>query len=79
MLTNNICRPHTSGIITYHVSDHLMSFCIVEGKVKRIKDTPKYIEKILKNSCSLCYNLTKITWLQFRGASLGNGRKCDVR
>ena len=45
MLTNNICsRPHTSGIITYHVSDHFMSFCIVEGKVKRIKDTPKYIE-----------------------------------
>ena len=45
VLTNNICsRPHTSGIITYHVSDHVMSFCIVEGKVKRIKDTPNYIE-----------------------------------
>ena len=44
MLTNSKCRPHTSGIMTYHVSDHFMSFCIVEGKNKRIKDTPKYIE-----------------------------------
>ena len=31
-------------ILTYHVSDHFMSFCIVEGKVKLVKDTPKYIE-----------------------------------
>ena len=44
MLTNNICKPHISGILTYHVSDHFMSLCIVEGKVKRVKDTPKYVE-----------------------------------
>ena len=25
-------------------TDTSMSFCIVEGKVKRVKDTPKYIE-----------------------------------
>ena len=30
--------------MTHHVSDHFMSFCVVEGKVKRTKDTPKYIE-----------------------------------
>ena len=26
------------------ITDTSMSFCIVEGKVKRVKDTPKYIE-----------------------------------
>ena len=44
VFTNNICKPHISGILTHHVSDHFMSFCIVEGKVRRTKDTPKYIE-----------------------------------
>ena len=44
VFTNNICKPHISGILTHHVSDHFMSFCIVEGKVRRTKDTPKFIE-----------------------------------
>ena len=44
VFTNNIGKPHISGILTHHVSDHFMSFCVVEGKVKRTKDTPKYIE-----------------------------------
>ena len=34
VLNNNICKPHISGILTYNLSDHFMSFCIVEGKVK---------------------------------------------
>ena len=37
-------ETHISGILTHHVSDHFMSFCIVEGKIKRTRDTPKYIE-----------------------------------
>ena len=44
VFTNNIGKPHISGILTHHVSDHFMSFCVVEGKVKCTKDTPKYIE-----------------------------------
>ena len=59
VLTNNICRPHPSGIITYHLSDHFMSFCIVEGKVKRIKDTLKYIE---------VENITPLSISNFKGA-----------
>ena len=42
MFTNNICKPYISGILTHHESDHCMSFCVVEGKVRRIKNTPKY-------------------------------------
>ena len=44
VFTNNIGKPHILGILTHHVSDHFMSFCVVEGKVKRTKDTPKHIE-----------------------------------
>ena len=44
MFTNNIGKPHISEILTHRVSDHFMSFCVVEGKVKRSRDTPKYIE-----------------------------------
>ena len=44
VLTNNICKPHISCILRYHVFDHVISFCIVEVKVKGVKDTPKYIE-----------------------------------
>ena len=35
---------YTMHILTHHVSDHFMSFCVVESKVKRTKDTPKHIE-----------------------------------
>ena len=31
IFTNNICKQHTSGIITSPVSDHLINFCILEG------------------------------------------------
>ena len=62
VLTNNNCKPHISGILTYHVSDDFMSFCIVEGKVQRVKDTPKYIE--FENNTSLSIS-------NFKGA-IGN-------
>ena len=62
VLTNNICKPHISGILTYHVSDHFMFFCVVEGKVMRVKDTPKYIE---------VENITSLSISNFKGA-IGN-------
>ena len=52
VFTNNIGTPHISGILTHHVSDHFMSFCVVEGKVRRTKDTPKHIEDITPLSIS---------------------------
>ena len=62
MFTNNICKPHISGILTHHVSDYFMSFCIVEGKVRRTKDTPKFIE---------VENITPSSLLNFKTA-IGN-------
>ena len=62
VFTNNICKPHISGILTHHVSDHFMSFCIVEGKIKRTRDTPKYIE---------VENITPLSILNFKTA-IGN-------
>ena len=57
VLTNNICKPYVSGILTYDLSDHFMSFSIVEGKFKRVKDTPKYIE--VRNITSLSISNVK--------------------
>ena len=37
VLTNTICKLNISEILTHHVFDHFMSFCIVKGKVKRTK------------------------------------------
>ena len=31
VLTNNLCKQHTSGILTHQISDHFMTFSIVEG------------------------------------------------
>ena len=39
-----------------------MSFCILEGKVQRVKDTPKYIE---------VENITSLSISNFKGA-IGN-------
>ena len=42
--TNNLSKPHTSGILTHHVLDHFMQFSIVkDGEVHSINHT-KYIE-----------------------------------
>ena len=32
ILSNNLCKPHTSGNLTHHISDHFMNFCIIEGR-----------------------------------------------
>ena len=53
VLTNNLCKQHTSGILTHQISDHFMSFCIVEGNIKNIKEPVKYIEVQNINSASI--------------------------
>ena len=30
VFTNNLCKTHTSGILTSPISDHLLNFCILE-------------------------------------------------
>ena len=32
ILSSNLCRPHTSGILTHHISDHFMIFWIIESR-----------------------------------------------
>ena len=44
VFTNNLCKRHTSGILTHQISDHFMTFSIVEGKIKQIKNPVKYVE-----------------------------------
>ena len=39
-----MCKRHTSGILTHQTSDHFMTFSIVEGNIKQIKDSVKYVE-----------------------------------
>ena len=48
--------------MTHHVSDHFMSLCVVEGKVKRTKDTQKHIE---------VENITPLSISNFK-AEIGN-------
>ena len=43
IFSNNLCT-HTSGILTHHISDHFMNFCIVESKTKKKPIPNKYIE-----------------------------------
>ena len=33
ILSNNLCKSDSSGILAHHVSDHFMSFCIVRGEI----------------------------------------------
>ena len=44
VFTNNLCKRHTSGILTHQISDHFMTFSIVEGNIKQIKNPVKYVE-----------------------------------
>ena len=53
VLTNNLCKQHTSGILTHQISDHFMTFSIVEGNIKNIKEPVKYIEVQNINSASI--------------------------
>ena len=32
ILSNNLCKPHTSGILIHPISDYFMNFCIIEGR-----------------------------------------------
>ena len=53
VLTNNLSKQHTSGILTHQISDHFMTFSIVEGNIKYIKEPVKYIEVHNINSASI--------------------------
>ena len=37
-------KRHTSGILIHQISDHFMTFSIVENNIKHIKDPAKYVE-----------------------------------
>ena len=52
IFTNNLEKSHTSGILTHPISDHLMTFCILEGQNNGTKCRTKYfeIESINTNS-----------------------------
>ena len=53
IFTNNICKPHESGILVTPISDHLMQFCIFKGNYDASNDLPKYIQVETINSKSV--------------------------
>ena len=53
VLTNNLCKQHTFGILTHQISDYFMTFSIVEGNIKNIKEPIKYVEVQNINSASI--------------------------
>ena len=53
IFTNNICKPHESGILVTPISDHLMQFCIFKGNYEASNDLPKSIEVETINSKSI--------------------------
>ena len=38
VFTNNLCKRHTSGILTHQISDHFITFIIVGGNIKHRND-----------------------------------------
>ena len=42
--TNDLNKPHISGILVHHVSDHFMHFCIVEDNDTHSVNLTKYLE-----------------------------------
>ena len=42
--SNNLCKSHIFGILTYQISDHFMTFSIVEGNNLQINNLVKYVE-----------------------------------
>ena len=50
---NNLCKQHTAGILTHQISDLFMTFSIVEGNIKNIKEPIKYVEVQNINSASI--------------------------
>ena len=53
MLTNNLCKQPTSGILTHQISYHVTTFRIVEGNIKNIKEALKDLEVQNINSASI--------------------------
>ena len=44
IFSNNLCKQHTSGIITIPISDHLLNLCILERTPTYAKKRAKFIE-----------------------------------
>ena len=44
VFTNNLCKQHTSGILTHQISDHFITFSIVDGNIKHKNDHIKYVK-----------------------------------
>ena len=44
VFTNNLCKRHTSGILTHQISDHFITFSIVDGNIKHKNIHIKYVE-----------------------------------
>ena len=44
IFSNNLCKPHISGILTHDISGHFMNFRIVESKTKKKPIPTKSIE-----------------------------------
>ena len=44
VFTNILCKQHTSGILTHQISDHFITFSIVDGNIKHKNDHIKYGE-----------------------------------
>ena len=42
--TNNLSKPHISGILIHHISEHFMHFCIVEDNEIHSVNLTKYVE-----------------------------------
>ena len=53
VFTNNLCKRHTFGILTHKISDHFMTFNIVEGNIKQVKDPVKYVQVQNMNLASI--------------------------
>ena len=53
VLTNNLCKQLTSGILTHQISDHFMTFSIVKGNIKNNIEPIKYIDARNINSESI--------------------------
>ena len=44
VFTNNLCKRHTSGILAHQISDHFITFSIIEENIKHKNDHIKYVE-----------------------------------
>ena len=61
VFTNNLCKRHTSGILTHQISDHFITFSIVERNIKHKNDHIKYVEVQNISSASIANFMNAIT------------------